>query len=98
MVSILEHVRVNELQRGDRVFDEDDHATALYVVRTGRIAIAKRAIEEKESIVALMEAGDLFGEMPLFDGMERSATARALEPSEVLVVPFKPITDVLESR
>lgn len=98
MASVLGHVSVSELQRNDRVFDEDDHATALYVVRSGRIAIAKRAIVEKESIVALMEAGDLFGEMSLFDGLPRSATARALEASEVLTVPYDPITAVLEER
>jgi CRP/FNR family cyclic AMP-dependent transcriptional regulator len=98
MTSILTHVSLSELQRGDRVFDEDDHATALFVVRSGRVAIAKRAIDDKESIVALMEAGDLFGEMSLFDGLERSATARALEISEVLVVPYDPITKVLEDR
>ncbi len=98
MEAIVAKVTARDLQRNDRVFDEDDHATALYVVRTGRVAIAKRAIDEKESIVALMEAGDLFGEMSLFDGLERSATARALEPSEVLVVPYEPIRTVLEDR
>lgn len=98
MTVILESVTVREVQRGDRIFDEDDHATALYVVREGRVAIAKRAIDEKESIVALMEEGDLFGEMSLFDGLPRSAAARVLEASEVVVVPYEPITQVLEER
>ena len=46
----------------------------------GRIAIANRSIDGRESVVALMEAGDLFGEMALLDGQPRSAEARALEP------------------
>ena len=92
---VLDHVEVRVLQRNDRLFEEDDPADELFVVRTGRVAMAKRAIDEKESIVALMEAGDLFGEMPLFDAQERSATARSLEASEVLVVPYQPLRAVL---
>jgi CRP-like cAMP-binding protein len=41
-------------------------------------------------MVALMEEGDLFGEMGLFDGRGRSAEARALETSVVTAVPYGP--------
>ena len=58
------------------------------MVLTGRIAIAKRSTDGRESLVALMEPGDLFGEMSLFDEEARPASARALERSEVARVPF----------
>ncbi len=89
---------VRELQRGDVVFAENDEPNALYVVERGRIAIAKRSIDGRESMFALMERGDLFGDMGLFDGLGRSAEARALEPSEVLSIPFAPLRDVYEQR
>jgi CRP-like cAMP-binding protein len=84
--------------RNDVLFSEGDEADELYVVRSGRIAIAKRSPDGRESVLALMEGGDLFGEMPLFDGEQRSADARALENSELLVVPYPPIKTVLEER
>ncbi|HUQ39826.1 MAG TPA: Crp/Fnr family transcriptional regulator [Acidimicrobiales bacterium] len=96
--TIAATARPMELQRNDIVFSEDEPAEHLYVVRTGRIAIAKQASDGRESVVALMEAGDLFGEMSLFDGQGRSAGARALEPSEILSVPFPPIRTVLQAR
>ena len=74
------------------IFSEDDDADELFVVRSGRIAIAKRSTDGRESVVALMEAGDLFGEMGLFDGEPRSADARALEPSDWSSVPFASLT------
>ncbi|GAC1597530.1 MAG: cAMP-activated global transcriptional regulator CRP [Acidimicrobiales bacterium] len=77
--------------RNDRVFGEGDKANDLYVVRSGRVAISNRSPDGRESVVALMEAGDLFGDMGLFDGEGRSAEARALEPSELLQVPYPPI-------
>lgn len=90
--------RVVEVQRNDMVFAEGEEAGELYVVRSGRIAIAKRSTEGRESVVALMEEGDLFGEMSLFDGVGRSADARALEPSELVGVLYDPIRAVVEAR
>jgi CRP-like cAMP-binding protein len=87
-----------ELQRNELVFAESEVADHLYVVRSGRIAIAKRSVDGRESLVALMEEGDLFGEMSLFDGRGRSAEARALEQSELVAVPFTAIRATLEAR
>ena len=47
-----------------------------------------RSVDGRESVIALMEVGDLFGELPLFDGQDRSADARALESSEVLEIHY----------
>ena len=51
------------------------------------IAIAN-PIDRRESVVALMENGDLFGEMGMLDEGPRSAMARALEPTTVLSIPY----------
>ena len=56
-----------QLDRNDTLFNEGDEADDLFVVLSGRVAIAKRSPDGRESLVALMEPGDLFGEMPLFD-------------------------------
>jgi len=87
-----------QLDRNDTLFNEGDEADALYVVHTGRIAIAKRAPDGRESLVALMGPGDMFGEMPLFDDEPRSASVRALEHSEVARVPFDAVRAELEAR
>jgi CRP/FNR family transcriptional regulator, cyclic AMP receptor protein len=89
---------VEDLRRGDVLFREDDDPDSLYVVIEGRIAIAKRSIDGRESVVALMESGDLFGEMGLFERLGRSAEARALEQSRVLVIAYDPIRAVYENR
>ena len=80
-----------KLARGDVLFMEDDEPTELFVVTSGRIAMVNRSIDGRESVLALMEPGDLFGEMPLFDGLNRSSDGRALEPSEVVVIPYAPL-------
>lgn len=86
------------LGRNEVLFDQGDPADSLYGVRTGRVAITLRSPDGRESVLTLMEPGDLFGDMPIFDGEPRSAGARALESSELLCVPYPAIRAVLEAR
>lgn len=84
--------------RGDVLFNEGDASDGLYIVIRGRIAIANQSFDKRESVYALMENGDLFGEMGLLDGLARSAMARALEPSSVLSIPFEPVRQLLSEK
>jgi CRP/FNR family transcriptional regulator, cyclic AMP receptor protein len=89
--------RERQLVRGDVLFNEGDAPDALYLVGRGRIAIAMTSpIDKRESVVALMEAGDLFGELGLLDEGSRSAMARALEPSDVLEIPYDPVRQLFD--
>jgi CRP/FNR family cyclic AMP-dependent transcriptional regulator len=86
------------LVRGDVLFSEGDDPSELFIVLEGRIAIANRSVDGRESVLALMEPGDLFGEMALLDGQPRSAEARALEPSVVLAIPYAPVQAMFEEN
>ncbi len=89
----------HHLIRGDVLFHEGDPPDALYLVLRGRLAIAiANPIDRRESVVALMEGGDLFGEMGMLDGGPRSAMARALEPTAVLSIPYDSVMRMFEEN
>src|SRR5579862_9130313 len=98
----LEHLvsaaRTVECERNMVIFPEDDEAEEVFVVRSGRVAVGRRSFVGRESLVALMEAGDVFGEMSLFDDGGRSASARALERSEVLGIPYGMVRESLDAN
>lgn len=95
---LLDQSRSLDLVRGDVIFAEGSEANALYIVESGRIAIGNKSFDGRESMVALMTRGDLFGEMSLFDKLGRSAEARALEPSVVVEIPYRPLIDLWETQ
>ena len=95
---LLPTCTIRSLRRGDLLFEEGDDCSELFVVSSGLIAISKKSIDGRESVVALMERGELFGEMGMLDGLGRSAEARALEPSEVVAIPYAPIRQLFEDR
>jgi CRP-like cAMP-binding protein len=70
----------------------------MYIVLSGRIAIAigNQPIDGRESVLALMERGDLFGELALLDNGKRSAMARAIEPSSLLQIPYSIVRQQLQ--
>jgi len=91
--------KIRNLVRGDVLFEAGDDPDSIYVVLTGRIAIAlgNRPFDHRESVIALMEEGDLFGEMGMLDKSARSAGARALETSTVLEIPYTSVLDQLNA-
>ena len=98
MAQVEAATTTRDLLRNDLLFAEDQSPTDLHVVVRGRIAISMRSVDGRESMVALMERGDLFGDMGLFDGLGRSAEARALEASQVLTIPYDPLKSIYEHR
>lgn len=89
---------VRNFERGDLVFRQGDPAEEIYVVQEGQVAIATRAVDGRESLVALLEPPSLFGELPLFDGAPRSADARALSPTRLVAVRYEDVRAVLSEQ
>jgi CRP-like cAMP-binding protein len=90
--------KVRDLVRGDVLFEVGDEPDSIYVVLSGRIAIAigNRPFDHRESVIALMDEGDLFGDMGMLDKSPRSAGARALEASSVLEIPYAAVIEQLD--
>jgi CRP/FNR family cyclic AMP-dependent transcriptional regulator len=90
--------RTLPLPKGELLFSQGDPSEELFVIAEGRIAIATRSTDGRESMVAVLEAGGLFGELGLFDDEPRSADARALTDSEVVALTYDDVRAVLQAR
>jgi CRP-like cAMP-binding protein len=71
--------KVKNLVRGDVLFESGDDPDSIYVVLSGRIAIAigNKPLDNRETVIALMDEGDLFGEMGMLDEAQMTALAAA---------------------
>jgi PPM family protein phosphatase len=75
---------------GSTVFSVGDDAEALYVVVSGRVAIL-----DGDRELAQIEAGGHFGEQSLLHRSTHSKIARAVEDTELLVLPRDAFEDLL---
>ena len=80
---------------GERVVQHREPGDTCYVVDTGRLAVlvTDGSVERQ---VAVLRAGDLFGEMSLLTGEPRSATVRAMEDSRLVTVGSSGLRAALE--
>jgi CRP-like cAMP-binding protein len=77
-----------KLQQGHYLFREGDPSDAMYVIKSGKLAVTK-AKQNSEIVLAELGPGAMVGEMAFFDGRARSASVRAVKESEVIALPFK---------
>lgn len=71
---------------GQVVFTEGDPGREMYIVESGQVEIVKRVHGRRTERLALLEAGDFFGEMSLLEGRSRSATARCVTEARLLAI------------
>jgi CRP/FNR family transcriptional regulator, cyclic AMP receptor protein len=73
--------------RGQTLFVEGDRPERVFLLQRGRVLITCTGRGGKEVVLELQGPGDVLGELSVFDGGPRSATAVTLESVETLVVP-----------
>jgi CRP-like cAMP-binding protein len=89
---------LREVARNEVLFCQGDDANELFGIVSGRIAILTKSPDSRESLVAVLESGALFGELALFDNGPRSADARALETTQLFVVPYAAVRSAIEAH
>lgn len=78
--------RLQQHRRHGIIFHRDDPGDSLHIVHSGQVRIVLTSPEGDEIVLALFEAGDFFGELSLVDGLPRSASAVANEPTTTLTL------------
>jgi CRP/FNR family cyclic AMP-dependent transcriptional regulator len=79
-------VRRRTYHRGETIFHKGDPGNGLYIIASGQVKIVLPSEMGEEAMLAVLEAGEFFGELALFDGLPRSATVVAVQNAEVLVL------------
>lgn len=76
---------------GDVVFSEDDLGDEIYFIFSGEVEIVKLVNKESNlsQLLSVLEKGDFFGEMALFDKKKRSATVKAKGDTTLLRLDCK---------
>src|SRR3990167_10903638 len=70
---------------GETVMEEGTESRTMYIIQCGKVKVVK-SDEGRETVLALLAAGDIFGEMSLFDASPRSATVKVVGEARILAI------------
>lgn len=90
---VRRHAVPRAFQAGEVIFNEGDAGDGLYIVHSGLIRITATSTLDRQHVLSRMEPGDYFGEMAVFDGGPRSASA--VEDSRLSFVPMGALLELL---
>jgi len=90
--------RVKQFKRGDIIFSQGSAAESVMYIQEGGVKITALSTGGKEAIIAILGAGDFFGEGCLAGQPLRMGNATALIPSTVLAIDRKEMLNVLHAQ
>ena len=74
----------SRVPRGDAIFTEGEPGDRMYVILNGKVKLGQTSTDGRESLLAVLGPGEVFGELSLFDPGPRTATATAV--TDVVVI------------
>jgi len=81
--SVTRLARPAEYKKGEIIFSEGDPADTIYLVRSGQVLLYKISEDGKEISLDILKEDDILGENTIFDDIQHSMNARALEDTFV---------------
>jgi CRP-like cAMP-binding protein len=75
---------ITECPKDYKIFSQGDPADAVFYIQQGRVKVKVKSKQGKEAVIAILGAGDFFGEGCLIGQKVCLATAMAIAPSFIL--------------
>ncbi len=96
--SLLAVASERQFTNGQVIFQKGDPGTSMMAVLQGRVRISAYSEDGREIILNMIEPGQLFGEIALLDGKERSADATVMGKTTLLVLDRRNFVPFLEAN
>ena len=88
--------RVKRFPKGTPVYLPVDGAQGVLLLAEGQVKLASLTAEGKQSILAFINPGEIFGELALLDGGERDEYAETTQTSTIVLMPAEAIRKIAE--
>ena len=85
-------------ERNELIFREGDAGDTCYLIKSGAVLLTREHQDGRMIALAELRAGGMFGELAMFRGETRSATAEATEPTEAIALLAPDVQRLIRSN
>lgn len=96
IAQVERHSTTRQFSRGNLVYLPTEHSDSVFLLLAGRIKLYHITGDGKQALLALIEPGELFGELALLGGGEREEYAEAMLKSTILRIPGQVIQELMQ--
>jgi CRP-like cAMP-binding protein len=89
---------LRNFKRNSLIYAPTEPGESVLVLAQGRVKIKDITPDGKETILAFIDEGELFGELALLEGESRRDYAEALVDSAVVLIPRQDLLHLIEPR
>ena len=89
--------RIVQFEDGEVMFEEDSVGNEMYIIENGKVEISQR-IGGRRTTIAVLGNGDFFGEMAMFTGAPRSATAPAVGKTTLISFSMEEMLQCMQTN
>jgi CRP/FNR family transcriptional regulator, cyclic AMP receptor protein len=93
---LVARAHMRRFEAGDTIFLMGALNNSMMAVLKGEVKISVTSAEGKEIMLAIVHAGEVFGEIAMLDGKPRSADAKALTTCDLAIVDRRDVLAALE--
>jgi len=88
---------IQKYPKNNLLFAEGESGHNLYIIQSGSVKITK-IVNNQEVVLAVLNKGDIFGEMAILEDKPRAATAEIYEDSTLLAVNRANFADLISAQ
>ena len=96
--SFTEGRNINTYKKKQLIYSEGNHPNCLYFVLKGKVKVSKSNDDGKEFVTELFSPGDFVGYVALLEGTVYQDTAKALEETELAVIPLGEFEELINKN
>lgn len=97
LAALSAHFTEVSVPMGQQFIIQDDPDPTLYILASGKVQVYRMDLEGNETHFAYVEPPEPIGEMGYFSGGKRTASVRAVEPTELLHAEYSDLTHYFEN-
>src|SRR5215471_8560853 len=96
--ALIGRARMRQVGDGEPIFLMGSPGTSMMAVLSGRVRISIPSNEGREIVLAVLQPGEVFGEIAVLDGKDRTADAHAVTACILAVLERRDVLEFLERQ
>ena len=93
--SLEKHCQRRKFAASCPIYLPSENADSIYLVASGLVKICHLTADGKVSTLAFVKTGEVFGELALFDSVERGEYVESIEACELIRIPKQRIQELM---